>query len=105
MKTLTRIHLGLLACFVVRSLDPSAEAQVKNAQKGHELFIVRCSGCHSTDGRTKVGPPLFHILKSGRLTTGQVRNIVKNGRDSMPPFRRKLNEEELDDLIEYLKSL
>jgi len=39
------------------------------------------------------------------LSESQMRRIISDGKNTMPPFNRRLTAKELDRLIEYLKTL
>jgi mono/diheme cytochrome c family protein len=72
---------------------------------GAEIFKVRCLGCHSTGADTKIGPGLHGMMQDRRSSEEQVREIVKDGVRTMPPFGGKLKEGDIDALIQYLKTL
>ncbi len=72
---------------------------------GVEIFKVRCLSCHSTGADTKIGPGLYGMMQDGRLSEAQVREIIKDGIRTMPPFGGKLKDGDLDALIQYLKTL
>ena len=90
-------------------------AKLQNAKatgSGKDVFTANCSGCHFPDRKdTKVGPGLLGLFKnpklpkSGRTASEKtVRETIVNGREKMPPFKH-LKENELDALVDYLKSL
>jgi cytochrome c oxidase subunit II len=81
-----------------------------------------CKTCHSTDGSTAVGPTWKGLWgKQEMLTTGQSvtvdENYVKESvldpqaklaqgfPPSMPTYKGKLRDSEIEGLIEYIKSL
>ncbi len=84
----------------------------KTAASGKALFTASCSGCHYTDRKdTKVGPGLQGLFenqklpKSGRPTNAEnVRTTIVNGQGKMPPFKH-LKDEEINAIVDYLKSL
>ncbi len=88
--------------------------KLKNEKKtisGEALFKNNCTVCHFTDSKTrKVGPGLLGLFKSERLRSGRTAsedNIIKQirqGGGGMPPFSH-LKDEEIQALLEYLKSL
>jgi mono/diheme cytochrome c family protein len=45
------------------------------------------------------------MMQDGRLSEEQVREIVRDGIRTMPPFGGKLKDGDLDALIQYLKTL
>ncbi len=95
------------------------------AEQGKQLFEIKaCLGCHSVDGSAMVGPSLQGIFakKERQLASGEMVPIDENYiRESilnpeakiaagfekipMPAFAGQLNDEELQALIAYLKSL
>jgi len=92
------------------------------AQQGQKLYRkLRCVGCHTTDGSPNVGPTWLGLWGSERtLEDGAVvvadeeyleesirtpaAKIVRGFRNVMPPFAR-LSAEEIQALIEFIKSL
>ncbi|MGD2185496.1 MAG: cytochrome c [Desulfobacterales bacterium] len=84
----------------------------KAARSGADLFAANCSLCHFSDRKdTKVGPGLKGVFKnpklpkSGRPTSEEnVRETIVNGREKMPPFKH-LKDQEIDALVDFLKSL
>ncbi|MGZ5154489.1 MAG: c-type cytochrome, partial [Burkholderiales bacterium] len=74
---------------------PSAERDQKNPvpatstslQRGHDLFVNRCAGCHGIDGggRTPIGSNAYPRVPDLRapaaqsLTDGQIYYIIENG--------------------------
>jgi mono/diheme cytochrome c family protein len=84
----------------------------KAAKSGQDLFMANCSACHFHDRKdTKVGPGLQGLFKnaklpkSGRPTSEKtIHETIVNGGEKMPPFKH-LKEEEINAIIDYLKSL
>jgi cytochrome c5 len=90
-------------------------SKLKNAPtaiSGEKLFSANCSTCHFADRNDrKVGPGLLGLFKNPQLpdsgkaaTEENVRQRIINGGDKMPPFRH-LKEEELQVIVDYLKTL
>jgi len=97
------------------SLDISEPAQTPpqgSAEKGASLFKNKCLSCHYTDKEeNKHGPGLKSILKKERLPFSKrpanVENIKKQLKTpflAMPSFV-SLSQQEIADLIAYLKTL
>lgn len=92
------------------------------AAAGQQLFQkLGCSGCHRPDG-TGLGPPLAGVfgkpvpLQSGEIVIADERyirdsillptgQIVAGYNPVMPSFQGRLGEEQLLQLVEYIKSL
>ena len=84
------------------------------AQSGAALFETKgCIQCHYTDSRkTRVGPGLKGLFDretlpvSGRKATEEnVRKQLKTPFQDMPSFADRLTEEQMDRLVDYLKTL
>jgi cytochrome c2 len=82
-----------------------------DAARGKELFVT-CAGCHSaTTDQRKTGPSLRSLFGRVTLHNGShaddenVRRIVLDGYNGMPPFRYSFRPAEIDDLMAYLHTL
>lgn len=83
----------------------------KTVPSGETLFKNNCAVCHFTDSKAKkVGPGFLGLFKGEQLPSGKplseaaVINQIRKGGGKMPPFSH-LKEDELQTLVEYLKSL
>ena len=85
----------------------------ESAQRGQELFDLQCAACHEgpTPDLKKRPPRLEHLFAAAQLPSGapttdaQVRKTIVEGLRTMPAFDKRLNEQDLDDLIAYLRTL
>lgn len=114
LSLLAAIGIGYFGGELVYGTKPSAGEVFANpaAEKGAALFNKTCSVCHFPDKtETKVGPGLKGLFQreklpiSGRPATDtNVRLTLKTPIDQMPPFNW-LSEEQVDELIAFLKTL
>ena len=81
------------------------------AEKGKEVFDVKCSVCHNTDStEKKIGPGLKGI-KDGKLPSSKdatyenVLENINNGGGGMPAFEKLLSDEEKANVIAYVLTL
>jgi mono/diheme cytochrome c family protein len=90
--------------FATGSQSASTQA---SSDRGAAIFRKSCSVCHSIrSGETKVGPSLYGVLREGSGHSEEaVRQIIANGKGTMPAFQEKLEPLEIDDLLEYLRTL
>jgi mono/diheme cytochrome c family protein len=90
----------------VASSSHNASTQ-KSSDRGAAIFRKSCAVCHSVrPGETKVGPALYGVLREGSGHSEQaVRQAIADGKGTMPAFKTKLEPGEIDDLIEYLRTL
>ena len=124
-ELLSRVTLSVLTTLV---LNAAIQAQPQGAQspkggpslsekakKGKLVFNDYCYRCHQVDSeRAKplgpMGPELSGLFKKDKLIVGKpvtvsnVKEVVKMGpTPGMPGFRYTLSDQEIDDLIEYLR--
>ncbi len=120
MQRFAVIGIGLLTFAGVLAAGqgkPAAQASQKPAGKGSiaagkTVFEQQCSLCHEAKSREKkMGPGLKSLYKRGKLMNGKPANdenvqaMVINGQNAMPPFKGLLTEEEIRNLLAYLKTL
>ncbi len=92
--------------------EPAQPPPQGSAEKGAALFKSKCLSCHFTDSEeSKQGPGLKNILKKEKLPFSKrpssIENIKKQLKKpflTMPSFV-SLSEQEIADLIAYLKTL
>lgn len=88
--------------------SPVAAAPQEAPAKGRLLFFRYCRECHSPPAAGTTAPDLAGLFeREGRraLTEDSVRRIVLDGRGGMQGFRDRITEEQLRELIAYLKRL
>jgi cytochrome c6 len=74
------------------------------AERGASLYTLHCASCHGDNG--KLGASGAKDLTMSTLSDGQVKRILKNGKNAMPPMSAILeNEENMDLVIQHIKTL
>jgi mono/diheme cytochrome c family protein len=115
------LGIALLAMAVaVVAQDPAAKPAPKkaaaakgSATKGKEVFDQKCGLCHFADSDAKkIGPGLKGISKRGtftvnnnKVTDDNLKTWIENGDSLMPPFKDVLEEQQIRDVIAYVKTL
>jgi mono/diheme cytochrome c family protein len=98
-------------CFFVQAVAGwSGAKQPKIDPQTKSTFESTCGTCHGTDG---TGTPLGKTLQAADLRSPEVQKkpdaeliqSVTNGKGNMPPFKGKLTEEQITDLISYVRTL
>lgn len=72
---------------------------------GIEVYKTSCSECHGENGAgTKKGISLIsgHALHHSRAE--HIKQVTDGKRDKMPAFRDKLTPEQIDAVVEYIRS-
>ncbi|HEY6126830.1 MAG TPA: cytochrome c [Candidatus Acidoferrum sp.] len=83
------------------------------AGRGKEVFQQKCAVCHyDTSDAKKIGPGLKGISKRGTFTVNNnkvtdetLKTWIENGDSQMPPFKDVLEENQIKDVIAYVKTL
>jgi mono/diheme cytochrome c family protein len=105
---------------VVSALSVSLGAQLpapasQNERLGRKAFQTRCAMCHvgqdpatelATDGARR--PPAFGPLLSKNSLRGDaaaLKEKIKNGGPRMPPYKYALKDEQIDQVIAFMKTI
>lgn len=108
MNRTKQIILGPALVLVLSALTACAQdATASHAAAGEHLFKQNCAACHSLEaGKKLVGPSLHAELKGAhpKKTPEEVKAIIVNGKNAMPPVGAAFNPQDLDDLLAYLRT-
>lgn len=124
MKWLLGLAGILILAFALAACgdDEGANGEGGDADDGQKVAQAQCFTCHTTDGRPLVGPSwkgLYNSqveLESGETVTADDAylresilqpnaKVVKGYPPSMPPFQGILSDEQIEDIIAYIKTL
>jgi len=85
---------------VAAAQTPSPASLIENP-----VYQTNCAKCHgkTAEGRHFAGPSLVSE-KTTRASADELHDIIANGRHRMPKFVTKLTPEEINTLIEEIKS-
>lgn len=113
--------MAVVICFIILLMASPGLAQPKgDVRKGQELYLEKCVLCHGSQGEgwdwtkkvakppvpvpdlAQVGPErsdkfLFDVIKDGGEAVEKTR--------FMPPFGFQLSDQEIWDLVAYVRSL
>jgi mono/diheme cytochrome c family protein len=68
-----------------------------------QIFATQCSWCHGAWG---MKPDKGPRLAGTQMTEQQVEERIRNGKQGyMPAFRTTLNDQEIETMAKYIKSL
>ncbi|MEP6944482.1 MAG: cytochrome c [Acidobacteriota bacterium] len=105
--------LALIAAFSVMAGIAAATQRTRAAASAEELnprslFIQNCARCHGSDGRANTAkgreldaPALTNLDKS----VASIERTIRNGRDDMPAFGKKLTAKQIAAIAGYVRSL
>ena len=106
--------LGLAVLCGCNRLQPSKPLSELSPQEtaGRQVFVSRCSNCHSADTEKGMnGPGLEGLFRKPYLHSGmaandaQVTAVIVHGRNMMPALGNTLSDQQLTDLMTYLHTL
>jgi mono/diheme cytochrome c family protein len=121
----TFARTGAMLATAVLGITGVAFAQTKTSKKapagkdaaavarGKEVFQQKCSTCHydASDAK-KIGPGLKGIGKRGtftvnnnKVTDESLKAWIENGDSLMPPFKDVIDDNQIKDVIAYVKTL
>ncbi len=102
----TILILSLLA-FVSYPSKPLWASKKKDAEMaGAVLFRDKgCAYCHGVGGiGGKKAPALTGLPKDKTWSPEKITNQILNGGQKMPPFRESVTDDEVSDLVNYLRA-
>jgi len=70
---------------------------------GKALYAGNCVACHGEDG--KAGIAGAKNLTISQLDEAGISNIISNGKNAMPPYKKVFNEQEINALTKYVQSI
>ncbi|HLP17359.1 MAG TPA: cytochrome c [Bacteroidota bacterium] len=97
--------LALEGCTGARKSEPFGgplSVTDEHVENGRDVFMKDCNKCHPL-GESGLGPALNN---KWYLPSFMIRFQVRHGLGAMPSFpRNRIPNQELDDLIDYLKAM
>ncbi len=98
----------LFHCVFVLSLMllATAVAQAGDPQRGRQIYIEHCSGCHGLEGMpTMAAVPAFSRGESLMKPDQELLAFIKRGKTVMPGYEGLLTETQILDTIAYIRTL
>ena len=92
---------------------PAGKADAAAVGRGKDLFQQKCSTCHyDTNDAKKIGPGLKGLNKRGtftvnnnKVTDENLKAWIENGDSLMPPFKDVIDDNQIKDVIAYVRTL
>ena len=98
--------LFLLGMIFIPATSAFAASKNEDAKAGAILFRDKgCAYCHGVGGvGTKKAPDLTGLPKEKSWTIEKIAYQILNGGQKMPPFRDSVSDDEVSQLIAYLRA-
>ena len=106
LKPFSFLLLSGLVALVAIPTQLSASSKNDAEKAGALLFRDKgCTYCHGVGGvGTKKAPALTGLHKDKAWTPEKITNQILNGGQKMPPFRDSVTDEDVTNLIAYLRA-
>ena len=75
------------------------------------LYKTKCAACHGSDGKgdtaagKKLGARDFHSPEVAKMSDTELFDITKKGKEKMPAYDKKLTDDQIKDLVKYIRGL
>jgi mono/diheme cytochrome c family protein len=111
------LGLLILVCLSSFSFDVSADRETasSNERTAPQLYRRYCVSCHGADGKAKTSKGKFSHARDladaewqAEVSDERIFNSIMNGRNvrgNMPAFADKLNENEINSLVGFVRRL
>ncbi len=100
----TRVSVLLLVGFSLWGAPLCADTP------GESLYKAKCASCHGADGKgeTPVGK-MYKLRALGsadvqKQSDDELTSIISKGKNKMPGYGRSLKEDEIKDLVAYVRA-
>ena len=100
----------LLSVLVVLGFMMAARPALALADDAEALYKSKCQVCHGADGKgsaagQKLGAKDFHSPEVQKQTDAELIGVTKQGKGKMPAYDKKLTDDQIKQLIKYIRSL
>lgn len=98
-------------CAVSGSLLVSCPFANAEGSPGATIFKNKCQLCHGADGtgNTTLGKQLqaanLRSKEVQKKTNAEIHKVIHDGNGNMPPFGEQLNDSEINQVIQFVRSL
>ncbi|SRR5258708_3839186 len=99
-----------MALLLLVGMCSLAAAQENGKAAGAATFKNKCVLCHGADGtgNTPLGKQLqaanLHSKEVQKRTDAELQKTVHDGQANMPPFGEQLTDDEIDQVIQYVRT-
>jgi mono/diheme cytochrome c family protein len=106
---------GSIALLAATAPPSEARAEETAPRDAQAIWDKLCKSCHGVDGKgnpkkaktLKIDATLLDLGREGtdKVTVGEMKTILLEGKDKMPSFSTKVKPEEVDPLLELAKKI
>lgn len=98
--------LMLWAPTLAQAAGPGRRYRQFPFQGGAAIYTGVCQGCHMPNAKGAVGAGAYPALAHDKnlQVAGYPVTVVVNGQKAMPPFGRMLSDQQVADVVNYVRS-
>lgn len=96
----------LRALLAVLALGIAGQAHALDRVRGERLYHAHCAMCHGPQGVAVLpGAPNFRYREQMQKPDFELLETVRTGRGAMPPFFGRLSEQEMLDVLFFIRTM
>jgi cytochrome c oxidase cbb3-type subunit 3 len=104
-----RSAVGLLLLILAITAVVLAETK-PTAGAGKQIFVANCANCHGPDGKGNstgraMGVKDLHSPEVIKLTDAQMKTVIANGKNNMPPWKGQLSAAQISEVAAFVRTL
>jgi mono/diheme cytochrome c family protein len=103
MKTAIATAFVLALLVIACGSGSTSSVPEEAGPPGERLFRTHCTLCHGKDGR--LGFNGAKDLTVSKLTRAEMTAQVANGKGAMMPYRNTLSAKEIEQVVDYVRTL
>ncbi|MCF8720885.1 c-type cytochrome [Nitrospina gracilis] len=104
--TRTSLIVSLCALLLAACAPQPNKTVPPEYKRGQDLFHTVCSNCHGSDalgGHTKAPNLIDAVYVKSEFSDQEIRHTINNGSGKMPSQKGKFSDEEITEIIKYLR--
>jgi mono/diheme cytochrome c family protein len=101
----------VLSSVAALGLGLASIAATANADDAAALYKSKCAGCHAADGSgtspagKAMGVPDLRSPELQKKTDAELIDSTTNGKGKMPAYKGKLTDDQIKQLVAYIRTL
>lgn len=100
------LRTGLASITALSFILLASAAQAADVTRGRQVYARHCAGCHGAAGVPVVpGAPNLSRPETLMRPDAALATSIRNGKLTMPGFRGVLQENEIYDVIAFMRTL
>ena len=108
MKSKSALAIFLFGALVAIATPVAAQfgPQLLTQRGGEAIYKGVCQDCHMPDGKGAVGAAAYPAMAGNKKLeeAGYPISVVINGLHSMPSFARSFDDQQVADIVNYIRS-